>query len=292
MLKHRIITAVIIVIPIIWLIWFGSAQNMMLAAGAVVVLAGLEWARFSELEEVTGNQIFLVALVASMAAGLGVVGYDQGAITNHSGLNAILVVAGLLWLAIFFWVRGYPNTTALLRGLAGNQSKNQLYSSVARGLLGILILVSMWLSLIAIKGLENGHWLLIWLVVIVTGADIGAYFSGRRWGKNKLAPMVSPNKSWEGFWGGLVTNIVMSLIIGVAFVSLTFTELLGFMGVAVVTSVASVLGDLCESMLKRDQDIKDSGAILPGHGGVMDRMDSLTAAAPVFALSLMATGWL
>jgi phosphatidate cytidylyltransferase len=129
--------------------------------------------------------------------------------------------------------------------------------------------------------------LILLIVAVVASADIGGYFTGRAWGKHKLKPAVSPGKTWEGFAGGVAANILLALVLW----QVTGSNLVILLAIILPTSLVSVLGDLLESMVKRHRGIKDSGALLPGHGGVLDRVDSLTAAAPVFALALLASGW-
>ena len=159
-----------------------------------------------------------------------------------------------------------------------------------RVLMGYLVLVPAWLAFVALRLNEHGAAYLFILVGLVACADTGAYFTGKAWGKSKLAVDVSPAKSWAGFWGGLACCCVFAVLLWLAFGS-TANALQTVVAVAIVTGLASVLGDLVESMVKRYQGVKDSGAILPGHGGIMDRLDSLTAAAPVFALCLLLVGW-
>jgi len=123
------------------------------------------------------------------------------------------------------------------------------------------------------------------VLLLVLGADSGAYMFGKMFGKHKLAPKVSPGKTWEGFLGGLVT----SALIAVLFATLApLTVSTGTLVIcAIIATLASVLGDLTESMFKREAGIKDSGNLIPGHGGILDRIDSLTAAVPVFACLLL-----
>lgn len=159
-----------------------------------------------------------------------------------------------------------------------------------RLLMGYLTLVPAWMALVYLRVHAHGIALIFILIALVAAADIGAYFSGLRWGKAKLAPNVSPGKSWAGFWGGLTASTGLVAMLWLLFDDATHS-LPAVLLVALVTSLASVLGDLLESMVKRQQGVKDSGRILPGHGGMMDRLDSMTAAAPVFALSLLLAGW-
>ena len=156
--------------------------------------------------------------------------------------------------------------------------------------MGLLVLVPTWFALMALRLHSNGVGLIFVLIALVTAADIGAYFTGKAWGKAKLAPNVSPGKSWAGFWGGLVTSALLALSLWWLLDGGQHSGL-AVMAIAVATSLASVLGDLLESMVKREQGVKDSGRILPGHGGMLDRLDSMTAAAPVFALCLLLAGW-
>ena len=121
-------------------------------------------------------------------------------------------------------------------------------------------------------------------------ADIGAYFSGKRFGKRKLAPQVSPGKSWEGLIGGLLLSLLLTVVVGL-YRDWSFSQFLLALPAAALVVLISVVGDLTESMFKRQSGIKDSSNLLPGHGGVLDRIDSLTAAVPVFATLLWLAGW-
>ena len=125
----------------------------------------------------------------------------------------------------------------------------------------------------------------MFLLMLIWVADIGAYFAGRRWGRRKLAPTISPGKTWEGVWGAAAAAAAFALV-GAAVLGVG-SRWPGFVAVCMVTVVFSIVGDLFESMLKRQRGVKDSGSLVPGHGGVLDRLDSLLAAAPVFLL-----GWL
>jgi phosphatidate cytidylyltransferase len=153
--------------------------------------------------------------------------------------------------------------------------------------MGLLVLLPTWLALVYVRSLESGQWLVLLAIVLIAIADMGGYFSGRYFGRRKLAIHVSPGKTWEGFWGGQLCNAVLALLI------VAFNNDLSFVIVSIVimASLASVLGDLLESMVKRHRGIKDSSQLLPGHGGVLDRVDGITAAMPFFALGLLLSGW-
>ncbi len=131
----------------------------------------------------------------------------------------------------------------------------------------------------------TGAWWLLYVMILVWGADSGAYMFGKLFGKHKLAPKVSPGKTWQGFIGGLLTAAIISWLFGrYAPLNVVPTTLLAC---SVLAALASVLGDLTESMFKREAGIKDSGHLIPGHGGILDRIDSLTAAVPVFACLML-----
>jgi phosphatidate cytidylyltransferase len=182
-------------------------------------------------------------------------------------------VATVFWLSAFITVRRYP--------LAGITSERWL------PMIGLLLLSS---SILAIFSLwEKSPWWLMYLFALVWVADSGAYFAGKAFGKHKLIPDVSPNKTIEGLMGGLA--LTTGVIVAVAYYrDLAGVNLVGFILLSVLVVLASVLGDLFESLLKRKAKIKDSGTLLPGHGGVLDRIDSLLAAAPIFALGFWLVG--
>jgi len=201
---------------------------------------------------------------------------------------AIVVLWGALfwWVVCFLLVRSYP------RGW-------ERWSSVsARAVMGLFVLVPAWVGLNHLRtgGFQfgdsaNNLLLILYVFCIVWVADIGAYFAGRAFGRAKLAPRVSPGKSWAGVWGGVAAVGVFALLIGVL-AQAGGGDIVLLILASLVTGAISVVGDLMESMLKRSRGIKDSSQLLPGHGGVMDRVDSLTAAIPVFALIITQLGWL
>ena len=137
----------------------------------------------------------------------------------------------------------------------------------------------------------NNLVVILYIFLVVWVADIGAYFAGRAFGKAKLAPRVSPGKSWAGVWGGLAAVALLAIVASLL-ANAGVAEAMLLVVASLVTGFVSVLGDLLESMLKRFRGIKDSSQLLPGHGGIMDRIDSLTAAIPVFALMITLLGWL
>lgn len=277
MLKQRIITAVVIVAALLAAMAYLSAGQLSLLFAGIVLVAAWEWADLSDLRPQVARLAYVLAigaLIASVYALLGDV-----ASWSTAALQELFVAACVWWAVALLWVKGYPVSA----GLWGSRP--------VRIVMGVAVLLPTWLALSYLRNLPNGVWLLLMLVALVAIADIGAYFFGRRFGKAKLAPAVSPGKSWAGFWGGLACSVSFMAALWYFWPGGMPVSLPAMLVLAAITSLASVLGDLLESMVKRHRGIKDSSQLLPGHGGVMDRVDSLTAASPVFALGLMSVGW-
>jgi phosphatidate cytidylyltransferase len=244
----------------------------------VLVLCGAwEWAAMSGIEKLPGKALYTAICAFLIALAASYTGLPDGAMAV-SASQELFGLACLWWSIALLWVMGYPNSAKLWG------------STLARCLIGFLVLIPSLLALVYLRQLEGGIALIFILLGLVASADIGAYFSGRAWGKAKLAPAVSPGKSWAGFWGGLAASSTFVVVIWSIW-GQGMLPLAAALAIAVCSSLASVLGDLLESMIKRQQGIKDSGTILPGHGGMMDRLDSITAAAPVYALGLILVGW-
>ena len=268
MLKQRIITALVL-LPFALGGFFGLDGGLFaLFVGAVVSLGAWEWARLAGF----AAQAQRVAYAAAVAALLL-------AFYLLPVLAPWVLLVGMVWWCLATWlVLGYPASS---RYWAGAPSKL---------LIGLLILLPAWQGLVLFKQWPQGNLLILAVMVLVWGADIGAYFSGKRFGKRKLAPQVSPGKSWEGVWGGLLATLLICAAVGF-YRDWTFAELLLALAGTALIVLVSVVGDLTESMFKRQSGVKDSSNLLPGHGGVLDRIDSLTAAIPVFAVLLWLAGW-
>lgn len=245
-----------------------------LFTAAIITLGAWEWANMSGLEQQSAR-IGYAAVIAAILYSL----------IDASGIS-VLWLAFLWWIVCFMLVRSYP---------VGSER----WGSVpVRALMGVLVLVPAWVGLNHLRAggfqfgeTDNNLLVILYVFCVVWVADIGAYFAGRAFGKAKLAPRVSPGKSWAGVWGGLAAVGVFALVASIL-VSASATDTLLLIAASLVTGLVSVLGDLLESMLKRFRGIKDSSRLLPGHGGILDRIDSLTAAVPVFALIITQIGWL
>jgi phosphatidate cytidylyltransferase len=268
MLKQRIITALVLLPFALGGFFLLDGALFALFIGAVVSLGAWEWARLAGFTAQV-QRVAYAALVAALLFGLYLL----------PALAPWVLLLGVVWWGVAtFLVLGYPS------------SSRYWTQAPARLLIGLLILLPAWQGLVLFKRWPEANWLILAVMVLVWGADIGAYFAGRRFGKRKLAPQVSPGKSWEGVFGGLLATLLICVGVAIyrdwSFASL----LLGLVGTAVVVLI-SVVGDLTESMFKRQSGVKDSSNLLPGHGGVLDRIDSLTAAIPVFAALLWLAGW-
>lgn len=276
MLKQRVITALVLAIIFIVALFGLPAGYFSFFVGAIVLIGAWEWACLAGFPSRLQRALYALFILVVLLLASFYLGFEGEASPNLDA-DAIreLLIAGCIWWAIaLLLVQGYPSS-ALLWG-----------HKILRLLMGLLVLIPTWVALVYVRQQEAGAWLVLLLMLIVAMADSGGYFAGKRFGKHKLASAVSPGKTWEGFAGGFIANCVLALIL-----SLTLELSLLLMLVLVVpTSLVSVLGDLLESMLKRHAGIKDSGTILPGHGGILDRVDGVTAAAPVFALALLASG--
>ncbi|OCQ50715.1 Phosphatidate cytidylyltransferase [Photorhabdus australis subsp. thailandensis] len=275
MLKYRLITAVILIPLVIAALFLLPPTEFGLVIIAVSVLAAWEWGQFVGLF----SQKKRVILAALFAISLLALQYTLPSFTDLIKQQQIIFI---LWAGMIWWIIAtllvvtYPSSAAIWKR-----------SFLLRLLFGVLTLVPFYCGMIALRvqGYDDnsyhGAWWLLYVMLLVWGADSGAYLFGRTLGKHKMAPKVSPGKTLEGLIGGLITAAIISWLFGKYAPVPAMPEKLMLCSAIVV--IASVFGDLTESMFKRESGIKDSSQLIPGHGGIMDRIDSLTAAIPVFA---------
>lgn len=268
MLKQRIITALIIGPIAIACVFFMPLVWFYLFVGAVIAVSAWEWANLSDIS----------GLFRYLYAGL---------VCGLMGVAWFIPAQWILGSALIWWL------VALVLVIRFPHLENFWSGRITRALIGLLILVPGFVSLVQLKQSIDHNYLILLLFFIIWGADIGAYFSGRAFGRAKLAPRVSPGKSWAGFWGGMVSalaiTLAMTLFLGKP--DLMTERGVIFLAACLVVAVISVLGDLTISMFKRHRGIKDSSNLLPGHGGFLDRLDSLLAAGPTFSLFILMFGW-
>ncbi|MDG1819145.1 MAG: phosphatidate cytidylyltransferase [Porticoccaceae bacterium] len=270
-------TAVMLVAGFLLLLFNLNALWFSLAVVPVVMLAGWEWTNLNGIKTAASKFFYLSALALSLAgAGLWLNLLNTPdtleSLDMHRG-QQLMLLASILWAIIFLWVQGYPSSAIIWA------------ARPVLALLGLLLLTATWLSIVLIIHQPQGQWLLLLAVAVVSLADIGGYVAGNLFGKHKLAPVISPGKTWEGFFGGLSFQLLLIALLMLLMPASTSLAMLILLIIPV--SLYSVLGDLFESMLKRHQGVKDSSQILPGHGGILDRIDGLMAALPLFILLLL-----
>ena len=260
MLKTRILTAIVLVVLLL-VVLFWLPKGAAIGFFAALVLAGAwEWTAFAGIEEQHWKLSYVTVIAALCAWGW-----------DHTGrldeITLFMSVASLWWLVALGWLVLAPARV----------------NRVMAALVGVVVLVPAYAGLSRMYDkLDRGAEQVLFLLILVWAADVGAFFAGRQWGRHKLAPQVSPGKTWEGVAGGMVFGLLAAAA-GAWWFGRPMAAFLA-LGAAVVA--ISVVGDLTESMFKRFAGLKDSGHVLPGHGGVLDRIDSITAAVPVFVLGL------
>jgi phosphatidate cytidylyltransferase len=267
--KQRLLTGSVLVVSIISAVFFLSTPVLAVLLLLVILIAGWEWASLIHLSKPIGHFIFVFILALCS----GSVWY-LSKVQQETYL--VILVAGFWWLLVLIVLAVYqPSIQA--------SHKKHNASRYALQIAAVFTLIPAWVALASLHQIQPG--LLLFLFLLVWGADSMAFFTGKSIGRTKLAPLMSPGKTREGLFGALLATLILG-VIGALWLKLPVLLAVYFTGLCLVTVLFSVIGDLFESLLKRQAGVKDSGKILPGHGGVLDRIDSLTAAAPVFTLGL------
>ncbi|WP_395377073.1 phosphatidate cytidylyltransferase [Marinicella sp. W31] len=262
MLKQRIITAVLLAPVVLLLIFYGNQWQFAALVVLLQVMSGYEWLRMNRVP-----QVINVALNASLALAVFIATLQDWLMLSFQSYLIILV---LLWVPALMWLKNI------------RWGNNDAWGHMLKTAIGLLAIVFFAISLNTLHDQPNGHlWTLI-LFVLIWVADTGAYISGKSFGRSKLAPAISPGKTWEGLLGGVILVAIYAWFIATLMNISAMYAVLSFPLVAVF----SVAGDLCASLGKRQAGIKDSSNFLPGHGGFIDRFDSLIAAAPLFVIVL------
>lgn len=281
MLKQRIITALILAPAAISAIFYLPINYFAVLLMAIIAIGAWEWARFMGLTKTAHRLTYAIATTMLVALVWFSLRVDQTWLVISGVQHEITSV---LWLSVMWWL-----FAALLMCFFPKSSAFWSNNKFIIALFGWLTLIPTWLAFMVLRtnsyNLDEfqGAQLLMYLFMLVWSADIGAYFVGKSIGKHKLMPNVSPGKTIEGFLGGVVCAVVLTVVVGIT-LQWSADEFTRALLVTALITTISVLGDLTESMFKRQAGVKDSGTILPGHGGILDRIDSLTATAPIFAL--------
>ncbi len=269
MLKQRVLTALLLLPLALAAIFALPMQWFMILLAAIMLAGNREYSRLAGLSgQAAGSfMLFLQAAIFVMLFQFAGEWSDQ--------ITVVLATSCALWLLMFVRLPLFRSDTPV----------DGTYRAVSF-MTAIVSLTTGWLALSWIRSLPEGSWLILLLLLIVWSADTGAYFAGRTFGKRKLAPLISPGKTIAGLVGGLIAAPL------IAFLAIRLMPIAGFepgvlIPLVLVTVLVSVGGDLLISLHKRISGCKDSGKLLPGHGGILDRVDSLLAAAPFFALGLL-----
>ena len=246
------VTATVLIVLLLAGLFFLPRTGVALLMALIVAIGGFEWARLCGLG-VTESRVYAAAIV----------------------IGLLVLVSVEVWRPAFlagaaFWILAVP--AWLWLGLGARQRSGLIP-------LGFLVLVPPALAMVVLEPLDA-----LLALAVAWIADTAAYFAGRRWGRRKLAPSISPGKTWEGAAGGLIGAAAYAMILSILFAGMQGTRMAAFLGAAALLVAVSIVGDLFESAVKRQAGVKDSGSILPGHGGMLDRIDSATAVLPVAAL--------
>jgi phosphatidate cytidylyltransferase len=267
MLRTRVLTGCVLGALLLLGLFLLPPLQSVLAFGAVFTLGAWEWAGFGSLSGALARLLYAAVIALSLVA-------SWRWTEDPTHLVYFLAAACAWWITALFWLWLAPTR----------------HQRVLTLLCGFAVLAPAFVALarlqVSVDGFARGPFIVLWLVLMVCAADIGAYFAGRKFGRRKLAPSVSPGKTWEGAVGGFLLAAAVALG-GALYFALPALWVL-ILGCCVC--VFSIIGDLTESMFKRAAALKDSGSMLPGHGGLLDRLDSVTAAAPLYALGLFGSG--
>lgn len=272
MLATRIATAAVLVPLVVAGIILLPTRIVAIIFAVLMIIGAWEWARLLGWEKLMPRAAYTVVFAVSAA-----LCYYFGLLTGNVDIAAswLLGVGCAWWLIVVYWLVRYPAvwTETIGRAPAG-------------GIAGLIALCAAIVAIPSIHDGDQGIAVLLIFCILIWGADTGAYFAGRSLGRHKLAPEVSPGKTREGAAGGVAAALIVAIISGL-FLGYGGIRLAGFVLLGGWIAIVSMLGDLTLSMFKRHAGIKDSGSLFPGHGGVLDRLDSLLAAAPWFAAGLI-----
>nr|WP_320166822.1 phosphatidate cytidylyltransferase [uncultured Methylophaga sp.] len=273
MLKQRLITAAILIPLVVWAIFASSLVTFTTLIAAVAILAAWEWHQMIGIKSPTMRVMLVIDLIVVLYLSI-----------TQINPYFVISIGIIIWLLATLTILAYSNNSLSER--LSYLFKNKIFGAIS----SILILTVFVVSAVTLKTFsETGAFLFFFVMVTVWLADTGGYFAGKRFGQHALARSVSPNKTWEGVAGA----IVLASIWAAAFYSVTSPSTITWfewMLISIATVASSIIGDLFESLYKRAFSVKDSGNLLPGHGGILDRIDSLLAAVPIFTFLILIMG--
>jgi phosphatidate cytidylyltransferase len=278
MLLKRIITASVLASLIALAVFKLPMEYFSLVIGLVTLLAAWEWSNLAGVTSLVKRVLFLLVLILPM---LGIhfwtqileliaQALDWPDVRDYSGILEWLVIPPVLfWILVMILIRNTP--TGVL---------NLTLKTRYKVLIGWFVLLSAWMFLSRLRAFY-GTEMTMYFLILIWVADISAYFSGKKWGSTKLAPEISPGKTVAGMYGALIAGLVCAVVLSLIY-GFNLMIASDFMLLSVLTVLISIYGDLFVSVVKRQRGVKDSGSLLPGHGGVLDRIDSMIAAIPFF----------
>jgi phosphatidate cytidylyltransferase len=257
-LATRVITAVVLVAAILVALFVLPSPAALVLVGGFFLVAAWEWSGFFSASNLVLRSAYVSLVLVMASAPLFIPGFES-------------VLPKVLWAAFFYWVLVWLSFILKIR------FTGEWWTATA----GLFALLPAWYAFTLLAEMVGGYWLFLACVLVVAAADIGAYFTGKRFGRRKLAPQISPGKTLEGFAGGMFCGAATLVLVAMANTG-EFAPDVALLGL--IFAGASVLGDLWVSSFKRSAGLKDSGTLLPGHGGVLDRIDGLIAVLPIFTL--------
>jgi phosphatidate cytidylyltransferase len=278
MLLQRIITALILVPLVVLAVFQLHPQYFSLLLGLVTLLAAWEWTNLIGINSSFKRSLFLVLLILPMLwvhfwtqfLELTAQVLDWPDVRNYSGALEWLVIAPVLfWILVMILIRNAPQGLLKLEMKTGYKA-----------LIGWLVLFAAWMFLSRLRAFYDAE-LTLYFLILIWAADITAYFAGKKFGKTQLAPEISPGKTVQGMYGALIAGGVCAIVLSLIY-DFPWMVASDFAILSILTVLVSIYGDLFFSVVKRQRGVKDTGSILPGHGGILDRIDSLIAAIPFF----------
>ncbi len=286
MLLQRILTALVLAAVAITAIFTLPTLYFYLFIAVIVLIAGWEWTHLAGLDKTSSKVWFIVSLIVPM---LGITFWTQilellalllewPKIKEYSGILEWLVIGPVIfWVLMMILIRKTPEALLALE----LKKRTQAF-------IGWFVLFSAWMFLVKLRAFYGSEAVMYFLALIWI-ADIAAFFSGKKFGKDKLAPLVSPGKTVQGMYGAMISAMICAVLLALYY-DYPLMIATDFGMLSVLTVLVSIYGDLFFSLVKRKNDVKDSGSILPGHGGVLDRIDSVIAAAPFYYAGVILIG--
>ena len=273
MLKQRLITAAILIPLVVLAILKLPTHVLQWFIAGVTLLAAWEWFAIVGIHSVLQRSISFISLIAAAVC-----------VSLYIPPDIIVLIGAVVWLLATLLVFRFAHI-ALPTSIARIFADKYFGFFVA-----LMVLVPFWFSAISLHQFSSlGPQQLLYVMVTVWLADTGGYFAGKRWGKQPLAKIISPNKTWQGVYGALVLVGIWALVAYKLGIN-DQLPLITWLVLTLITALISIVGDLFESLFKRSHQVKDSGNLLPGHGGILDRIDSLLAAVPIFVAGLLMLG--